>query len=277
MKTNLGSHMILWLLISPAISTAQPRALIEPLAQASVASATEITCQYEASETEMASVFQTATQRLKDINGWGRRILPPGQKFQLVSPSGRAVRTAEIGNFVRIYPAFLLTGFREFASELKAKDDVNPTTLLRASKQISKSYFWVQIEEIQESTALAEQHFQLKVRPSINPVSPDRSPLIRHMFTAAATNTFLIQRRGRNISVSVVGQNERINLSEGFTPEEKMIHFAAATSSWGKLETSGQGQVAGAGLQKVIWTSLLWSLLPKSAHCAIDGKSISTP
>ncbi|MBX9766889.1 MAG: hypothetical protein K2X47_06425 [Bdellovibrionales bacterium] len=277
MKTRPHLIGLLSLLLSPALMAHQAPKVLFALNPGPVNSSTEIRCQYDGSDSDIFSIFQNAVSEMKNINGWGKSILPPGQKFQLFSTTGTPVKSAATGNFIRIYPALLLTGARQLAKELyKNSTDLDISTLKRATKLISKNYFWVQIEGVHEiSPSASEPLFEMTVRPSINPLRPDQPEVIRHMFKSTATNSFTVRRSGNQILVSVVGKNEEINLSDGLNPEEKIINFLAATTAWGKREAASQeASTAGPGIQKVIWTSLLMSLLPKNASCSLDGKAL---
>lgn len=89
---------------------------------------------------------------------------------------------------------------------------------------------WVRIESIEDLYDLGSdsETFFMQVRPASNPTKQLKE--IAHFFKEQATNTFIIERNGNNVSASVLGRNEIPNIKSK-NVAGKLRNVAVSTGS----------------------------------------------
>lgn len=82
---------------------------------------------------------------------------------------------------------------------------------LRISLKGTAKYDWVRVVEIYE----AADEFVITVKPNFDPTAEtvDKS-VVSHFFTDASSNNFCLLKRGKTLSLNVIGLNEKMNTSE---------------------------------------------------------------
>lgn len=170
-------------------------------------------------------LFVIARNRLLDINGWDKVCGPVSAKFHLTDADGKDVeRTAEKNDFFKI--ALPAPGPAE-----------------------GKGFDWVQIEAIEDksdSTGPYES-IGLRVRPSSDPTQKNVEN-VAHFFDSDATSSFIVERRGKTVTASVLGRNEKPNTSDTDNVVDKIRNAVV-----------GAGAIA--GLSNVQWKSLVTGLI----------------
>ncbi|MGM9478110.1 hypothetical protein ACS5PU_16915 [Pedobacter sp. GSP4] len=132
---------------------------------------------------EANSIFERACGRLLAVNTWGK--LAGVSAFQLMDASGVSVeRAAREGDYIRI-------------------DIPGPGTMA------GMGYDWVRVEEVKSFEKDGTAEVAMKVRPCAHPVSG--SPETAHFLQDTATSTFIIRRKGNEVSAEEHGRNEVAN------------------------------------------------------------------
>jgi len=140
---------------------------------------TRSACSIEAAN----AIYEKACGRLLDVNSWGK--LAGISDFQLIDPTGvRVEREVQEGDFIRI-------------------DIPGPGTAA------GMGYDWVRVEEIKSFEQDGTAEVGMRVRPSAHPVSG--SPETAHFLQDSATSTFIIRRKGNEVSAEEHGRNEVAN------------------------------------------------------------------
>lgn len=135
------------------------------------------------SREDAARLFERASGRLLNINGWGN--LAGVSAFQLMDASGiRVEREVREGDYIRI-------------------DIPGPGTIA------GMGYDWVRVEEIQSFGESDGQIVGIRVRPSAHPVSGSLETA--HFLKDTATSTFIIKRIGIEVLAEEHGRNEVTN------------------------------------------------------------------
>lgn len=82
---------------------------------------------------------------------------------------------------------------------------------LRISLKGTAKYDWVRVVEIYE----AADEFIIKVHPTFDPTAEnvDKS-VVSHFFISESNNNFCLLKRGKILSLKVIGLNEKMNTSE---------------------------------------------------------------
>lgn len=165
--------------------------------------------------------FQSARQRLLDINSWYELCGKKGAEFQLTDQNGNPLYGTEpqVGHLIRI--------------KLPAPPNGS-----------GDGYDWVRIEKFESSTSEenSQELYGFRVRPVSNP--KERSGESAHFYTSDATSTFLVLRQGETLYAIERGRNEKPNPAGGFFNKLRNILVAIgamlgfAKPQW-KMLTSG--------------------------------------
>lgn len=169
-------------------------------------------------------IFETACERLLDVNNWTDHCTPLSTVFQLSDETGESLQgRATEGDFIQIdLPG---SGTRE-----------------------GRDYDWVRIEKIALYSATTHPVFLLQVRPTYNPQQKDVTR-IDHFLEESATSTFTVEMEGNKVTATIFGRNEVPN--------------STAPVSTDKLRNKVVGSIGAAGLSKMQWKSLVHGLLEK--------------
>jgi hypothetical protein len=134
---------------------------------------------------EAIALFNSAKQRLLNVNEWEQLTGIASADFQLTDANGVKVqRTVQQNDHFRI--------------NIPGPGNVS-----------GKGYDWVQVEEIDELNEDDQNAVYVKVRPATNPQNSD--PDVAHFFDEDATSTFTVKRMGKKVTSSVHGRNEKPN------------------------------------------------------------------
>ncbi len=178
-----------------------------------------------ADDDDARKLFFIARNRLLDINSWDKLCGPVSAKFHLADANGSDVdRTAEKNDFFRI-------------------------SLPAPGPAEGRGYDWVRIEAIEDksdSTGPYES-IGLRARPSSDPTQKNVEN-VAHFFDSDATSSFIVERRGRTVTASVLGRNEKPNTDD-------------TTNVVDKIRNTVVGAGAIAGLSNVQWKSLVTGLI----------------
>jgi hypothetical protein len=170
-------------------------------------------------------LFVIARNRLLDINGWDEICGPVSAKFHLIDADGNDVeRTAEKNDFFKI-------------------------TLPAPGPAEGKGFDWVQIEAIEDksdSTGPYES-IGIRARPSSDPTQKNVEN-VAHFFDSDATSSFVVERRGKTVTASVLGRNEKPNTGDTDNVVDKVRNAVV-----------GAGAIA--GLSNLQWKSLVTGLI----------------
>lgn len=132
-----------------------------------------------------AAFYEVAKQRLVDVNKWDEVAKLPSSTFILCDPSGqRTTRTVQLGDYLKI-------------------DIPGPGT------STGDGFDWVQVEYIEEQHQEDADIMSFRVRPTDNPLSPEKA--VAHFFDDAATSTFQVKKMGNVVTAEVHGRNETPN------------------------------------------------------------------
>lgn len=183
--------------------------------------ATQTTAAVETEREEDARyVFERASERLLDINEWTDMCGALAAGFQLTDDRGHDLQGhAAINDFIRIDLAGSLDG---------------------------RGADWVQVEKVEQPVSGAtDELFVIQVRPSpAPPVKEGAEPV--HFLEDSATSTFVLERKGKRVSMTVYGRNEVPNARLAENPD--------------KSRNKGVGAI---GLSKLQWKALVHGLLKK--------------
>lgn len=131
------------------------------------------------------AVYETARERLLDVNKWNDISSGLLADFQLSDQSGAAVSgPAQQGFYFRI-------------------DIPGP------GSDAGDGYDWVFIEKIEEYEAEDVQSIAVRVRPAANPVGDNMQTA--HFYTSEATSTFTVTREKLRVTAAVYDRNIKVN------------------------------------------------------------------
>jgi hypothetical protein len=176
-------------------------------------------------EEDARYVFERASERLLDVNQWTDMCGSLAAGFQLTDDSGKDLQGhAAVNDFIRI-------------------DIPGP------GPREGRGYDWVQIEKVEQPVGTPEDEiFLIEVRPSAAP--PIQAGAIpAHFLERSATSTFILERRGNTVSMTVFGRNEVPNSTQPGNPD--------------KLRNKIVGSIGAFGLSKIQWKALVQGLLHK--------------
>ena len=172
-------------------------------------------------------LYNTAKQRLLDVNNWDKICGELSAVFRLTDDKGKEI-AGDItqGSCIKI-------------------DVPGPGT---AS---GKGYDWVRIENIEEKKDSEEDaaFILITVRPADNPQTKDNN--IAHFFSDKATSNFVVKREGTKVTAAVYGRNEVPN-----TGTDNIID---------KARNAVVGVSAIAGVSNAQWKSLTNGLVNESS------------
>lgn len=175
------------------------------------------------------SLFKEASERLLDINNWGRFAGKWGARFWLTDHNGILLynQGPEPGLLIRI-------------------------KLPAPSNTEGDGYDWVQIEKIEANHNDTEeiQFLAIRVRPVPDPVH--KSGPAAHFYTKEATSTFAVVRDGRTVAALELGRNEKANTSGKHSVMNKLRNFIIAVG-------------ARLGLARSQWKALMSGILTTPA------------
>lgn len=173
---------------------------------------------------EAKSFFQECKQRLLNINNWGIIAGVASADFKLTDKQGNEVQrgVANIGDCFKI-------------------DIPGPGTAT------GEGFDWVQIESIDEESLEDREEIAIRVRPASNPKNTKTD--VAHFFTDEATSSFIVERRGTEVSAGVHGRNEKPNTkADAILDKTRNVMIASG---------------AAAGFSEVQWKKLVNGLLGK--------------
>jgi len=138
------------------------------------------------SNREAQQIFLNARNNLLHINWWHELAGSATAVFQLTDSTGREVdRVVQVGDYLRI--------------DIPGPGEPN-----------GDGYDWVRVEEVEEQIKHSFHTWvAIKVRPAASPGTGENHTA--HFFADEATSSFVVERRGRMISASVYGRNEKPN------------------------------------------------------------------
>ena len=180
-----------------------------------------VTC----SDTSDAKVlFDKAKERLLHVSDWKAICGKSSADFMLTDANGQTInRAAQRGDKFRI-------------------DIPAPGT------RAGNGYDWVEVEEISIDSAANSDSVAMRVRPTVNPLTPPDENDTAHFYTGDATSTFIVQRVGDTVTAEIHGRNEKPNTSETNSLLDKARNALVAIG-------------AIAGLHKPQWNALAKGLL----------------
>lgn len=143
------------------------------------------------SQEEATRFFERVRSKLLTVNRWNEITNAPSATFTIVDASGSPLdRTVQKGDTIRI--------------------DIPGPGLPSAG-----GYDWVSVEDITEAVDKEATRILLTLRPCPDPTQANTDTA--HFFTQLATSSFLIEQKGRVISVHYAGRNEIINTKNAST------------------------------------------------------------
>jgi hypothetical protein len=176
-----------------------------------------------ANENDARKLFMAARSRLVDVNHWEDYAKPVSATFRLTDAGGLEVnRTAEIGDHFKI--------------RLPAPGPVE-----------GRGYDWVRIEAIEDVSngSGRTEHIAIRVRPAPSPEQKGEN--VAHFFNDDSTSSFVLERRGKEITAAVYGRNEVPNTETSNTVD--------------KVRNAVVGVTAMLGLSNIQWKNLVKGLL----------------
>lgn len=165
--------------------------------------------------------YQIVKHRLFNINQWQQYANLPSGEFNLYDNKGNRVeRLVELGDYFRI--------------KIPGPDNVS-----------GKGYDWVKVESINEVKNEESEECNITVRPCEDPLVSSEE--ISHFFDNSATSSFIVKRNRTEVTVMVLGRNEKPNTD--------------VESLGGKLRNSIVAVAAITGMAKVQWKGLVNGIL----------------
>lgn len=175
---------------------------------------------------EAKQLFETAKNRLLNVNSWDKICGKASAVFKL---------TDDRGNEVEGEPK---VGYH-FKIDIPAP-----------GSKAGKGFDWVRVEAIEEDQNKNEdrEFLLIRVRPSDNPLTNSND--VAHFFSDKSTSNFLVLREKNVVTAAVLGRNETANTE-------------ASTSLLDKLRNAVVGTGAVGGLSNLQWKSLVNGVLGK--------------
>lgn len=161
---------------------------------------------------DATSFFEQVKDRLQNVNQWKEVAGTLSATFQLVDANGMEVkRKAQKGDYFKI-------------------DIPGPGT------ESGEGYDWVQIEEVESTSAPDSERFAFRVRPTDNP--QNRKQDVAHFYSRDSTSSFVVERNRNKITASVHDRNTKPN-TEATTAIDKIrdaVVGAAGVISFSKIQ-----------------------------------------
>jgi hypothetical protein len=174
-------------------------------------------------EDEARQFYKVASERLLNVNDWGKRAGSLSAEFQLTDEHGNQVkRAAHKGDHFRI-------------------DIPGP------GSKAGGGYDWVVVEDIKEVKEKNVESIAVLVRPTSNPKTNDEN--VAHFYSEASTSTFEIAREDKKVTATIYDRNVQAN-----TETEETID---------KIRNTVVGVSARHGGSKIQWQALADALVKK--------------
>ncbi|HEX6848022.1 MAG TPA: hypothetical protein VF144_13650 [Chitinophagaceae bacterium] len=175
------------------------------------------------SPSEAKTFFETAKQRLLDVNNWNKIAGAITAQFSVIDEKGNEV--------TRI---------------VKQNDHLRVNIPGPGSKE-GKGYDWVQVEELKEINESFFQSVGFRVRPCSNPFSDKNETA--HFYSQDATSSFIVSRDNTQVSSVIIDRNLKLN-----TDSASLVD---------KVRDVMIGVTAIGGLSKIQWQGLADGLVAK--------------
>jgi hypothetical protein len=176
-----------------------------------------------ADENDARKLFMIARNRLVDVNHWDEYSKPVSASFRLTDAEGHDVeRTAEIGDHFKI--------------RLPAPGPAE-----------GRGHDWVRIEAIEDISDGdgPTERIAIRVRPAPSPEQKGEN--VAHFFNGDSTSSFVLERRGKEVTAAVYGRNEVPN-----TETSNIVD---------KVRNAVVGVGAILGLSNIQWKNLVKGLI----------------
>lgn len=110
---------------------------------------------------------------------------------------------------------------------------------------VGEGYDWVRVDAIddQSNESGDEELFAMRISPTVNPGTADKD--VAHFFKGSASSTFVIHRRGNEVSASYHGRNEMPNNETGSKVDNIRNTVIAATAAIGLSELQWKSLING--------------------------------
>lgn len=199
-----------------------------PLPEKEEGAQKDIESKEEAATVEEAKqLFESAKNRLLNVNSWDKICGKTSAVFKLTDENGHEVEgKPKVGYHFKIdIPA--------------------------PGSKVGDGFDWVRVEAIEENEDLNEdrEFLVMRVRPSDNPSTASND--VAHFFSDKATSNFIVLREKNVVTAAVLGRNEVANTNN-------------ASSLLDKLRNAVVGIGAVGGLSSPQWKSLVNGVLNKS-------------
>lgn len=158
---------------------------------------------------ESKAVFQRAAENLLWVDKWKELSGNASAEFRLTDATGKEVhRQTEKGDRIRI-------------------DIPGPGT------QTGKGFDWVTVETIERY--YDEQHDTESVLMQVRPAPDLQAPsdATAHFFKDKATSNFLVQRKGKTVTATILGRNEIPNTETGNLTDDARNFIVASSAKAG--------------------------------------------
>jgi hypothetical protein len=175
------------------------------------------------SQSEAKTFFETAKQRLLDVNNWNKIAGVITAQFRVIDERGNEVtRMVNRNDYLRI-------------------------NIPGPGSKEGEGYDWVQVEELKEINEPSFQSVGFRVRPCSNPFSDKNETA--HFYSQDATSSFIVSRDNTQITSLIIDRNLQPNTD--------------STSLVDKVRDVVIGVSAIAGLSKIQWQGLADGLVAK--------------
>lgn len=176
-----------------------------------------------ADENNAHELFMMARNRLINVNQWKNFSGPASATFRLTDPTGKELnRTVEKGDLFKI-------------------------DLPAPGPSEGQGYDWVKVEAVEETgnPTAEKESIAIRVRPTQSPLTP--SDETAHFFNDKATSSFIVERKGKEVTAAVYGRNEVPNTE--------------TTNIIDKVRNAIVGSTAILGFSNVQWKNLVKGLI----------------
>lgn len=180
-------------------------------------------CTEFSNEQQAISFFETAKQRLLEVNNWGKIAGKLSADFQLTDKEG-----GEVNRSVQ-------------------KNDHFKIDIKGPKSTAGDGHDWVRVEDVKEVHHNDMDSIAVLVRPDSNPQTPNNN--IAHFYSEKSTSTFIVTREKNKVTASVYDRNIEAN-EETKEPKDKLRNAAV-------------GLAAKYGFSKLQWQALTEGLLKR--------------